>query len=291
MTAGACKAALGTGTLCGMDGRSGTLRWAWVVVLVGGLLLYYLLLVTLLDTENPNYLPALILIGSAVTPAAFLAYAAGRATGWHISGGTLAATALFGGVIGTVTAGWLEYDTLRRLGVGAGLGVGFIEEAAKLIVPLLVLAATWRRRPGPADGLMVGMASGLGFAVLETMGYAFVALVRSGGSIGAVEQLLLVRGLLAPAGHTAWTGLVCAALWQAAARPGARSLLAPVATYLAVVVLHTAWDFFNSAVGYVVIGLISVIWVLWRIRRTRVFHPPREAARPAHQPGAAAGWR
>jgi protease PrsW len=270
-----------------MDSRSGLSRWAWAVVLGGGLMLYYLLLVTLAETDNPNFVPALILIGSAVTPAAFLAFAAGRATGWHVSGGTLAATALVGGVIGTVVAGWLEYDTLRRLSAAALLGVGFIEEAAKVIVPLIVLAATWRWRPGPADGLMVGMASGLGFAVLETMGYAFVALVRSGGSIGAVEQLLLVRGVLAPAGHTAWTGLVCAAIWQAAARPGARSVLALVATYLAVVVLHAAWDTLSSVVGYVVIGLISVFWVLWRIRHTRVFRPPAQAAGPGRAPAPA----
>lgn len=49
------------------------------------------------------------------------------------------------------------------------------------------------------------------------MGYAFVVLIASKGNIGAVEQTLLLRGLLSPAGHMAWTGLVCAAIWQAAA--------------------------------------------------------------------------
>jgi hypothetical protein len=35
---------------------------------------------------------------------------------------------------------------------------------------------------------MIGMASGLGFAVLATMGYALVTLIKSGGSIGAVRR-------------------------------------------------------------------------------------------------------
>lgn len=132
-------------------------------------------------------------------------------------GSVLAATALVGGVIG----------------LGALLCVGFIEETAKVIVPLGVLAATWQRSRSPVDGLLVGLASGLGFAVLEAMGYAFVALVRAGGNLGTVEQQqLLLRGLLAPAGHAAWTGLLCAAIWQTALRPGVRSALALVATYL-----------------------------------------------------------
>lgn len=62
------------------------------------------------------------------------------------------------------------------------------------------------------------MASGAGFAVLETMGYAVVALVESRGQPAAVDGTLLLRGLLSPAAHIAWTGLTAAALWHAAAR-------------------------------------------------------------------------
>ena len=57
---------------------------------------------------------------------------------------------------------------LRELGVVPMLAVGFIEEAAKLIV-LVVLVITLRPRRR-ADGLVLGVAAGAGFAVLETMG-------------------------------------------------------------------------------------------------------------------------
>jgi hypothetical protein len=47
---------------------------------------------------------------------------------------------MLGGVLGTVASGTLEYDLrrdLRRdLGVLPMIGVGIVEEAAKLLVPL-----------------------------------------------------------------------------------------------------------------------------------------------------------
>ena len=64
-------------------------RHAWVAVLVGGLLLNVAVLVTVIATENPNFVPALILLGSAFVPATFLAFAAGRTPRWEVSGGLL----------------------------------------------------------------------------------------------------------------------------------------------------------------------------------------------------------
>ena len=119
-------------------------------------------------------------------------------------------------MVGVVAAGMLEFDTLQRLGFMPMLAVGVIEEAAKLIAPVVVLVATRHRHP--ADGLLAGVASGAGFAALETMGYAFVVLIQSQGNLAVVEEVLLVRGVLSPAAHMAWTGLTAAALWRAAER-------------------------------------------------------------------------
>ena len=48
-----------------------------------------------------------------------------------------------------------------------------------------------------ADGLLIGVAAGAGFAALETMGYAFTTLIKSGGDIpDTVDILLLLRGFL-----------------------------------------------------------------------------------------------
>jgi RsiW-degrading membrane proteinase PrsW (M82 family) len=229
-----------------------------LLVLVVGGALYEAVRRAVYETGNPNLVPALILLGAAVVPVAFVAFIAGRRLVFGVGGGTVALTALIGGVIGVVAAGTLEYNTLRRLGVVPVLAVGLIEEAVKLIVPLAFLL-THRRDRHPADGLLLGVASGAGFAVLETMGYGFVTLLQSGGNLAVTEGVLFERGLLSPAAHMAWTGLAAAALWRAAAE-GWRGnlLLRAVGVFVLVVALHTAWDAAGSYVVYLVLALISL---------------------------------
>ena len=217
-------------------------RWSWVLVLVVGVALYESVRAAVFATKNPNLLPALILLGAAVVPAAFTAFVAGRRLVFDIGGGLVALTALVGGVIGVVAAGFLEYRTLRTLGVVPLLAVGVIEEAAKLIVPAAIVLF-WRRYRHPADGLLLGVACGAGFAVLETMGYAFVALIQSSGDLAVVQQVLFLRGVLSPAAHMAWTGLTAAALFTAAAEKwSTRSLLRFVVVFVVVAGLHALWD-------------------------------------------------
>jgi RsiW-degrading membrane proteinase PrsW (M82 family) len=243
-----------------------TRRWAWVGVLVVGFGLFAAVREALLTTLNPNLVPALILLGAAVVPVAFVAFVAGRRLGFGVAGGAIGLTALIGGVVGVVTAGVLEYDTLHRLGVVPMVLVGLIEEAAKLIVPAILLLVLRPRHP--ADGLLLGVASGAGFAVLETMGYAFVVLVQSGGNLAAMDDVLFLRGVLSPAAHMAWTGIVAAALWHAADRHWTgRALGGFVGAFLVAVALHTAWDSVNSTVLYAVLALISLVLLGWSAHR------------------------
>ena len=258
--------------------RDHSRRWAWLGVLVVGLVLYFVVLRTLVRTQNPNFVPALILLGATVMPLAFLAFAQARTGRWQVPATALVVAAFVGGVIGTVVAGTLEYDTLRDLGALPMLFVALIEESAKLIVPVLLaftVLARHRRRL-PSDGLVIGVASGMGFAALETMGYAFTALLSSKGSIGAVEQTLFVRGLTAPAGHTAWTGLTAGALWAFLAAPALRRLLEFAATFAGAVVLHTLWDTFSGAVVFVVLAVVSLGWLFWALHRYKTFAETRQ---------------
>ena len=248
-------------------------RWAWLGVLATGLILYVVVLRTLVDTQNPNFVPALILLGATVVPLAFLTFAQARTGRWQVPTSALAVAAFFGGVIGTVVAGTLEYDALRELGGLPMLFVALIEETAKLIVPvvLLLLVVARHRRRLPSDGLIIGVAAGAGFAALETMGYAFTALLSSQGSIGSVEQTLFVRGLTAPAGHTAWTGLTAGALWTVLAAPSARRILAFAGTFVGVVALHTLWDTLSNVVVFVVLAIVSLGWLFWTLHRYNTF--------------------
>jgi RsiW-degrading membrane proteinase PrsW (M82 family) len=164
------------------------------------------------------------------------------------------------------------------------LGVGLIEEAAKLIVPF-VLVLVLRRDRHAADGLLIGVASGAGFAVLETMGYAFVVLIQSHGNIAVVQAVLFERGVLSPAAHMAWTGLAAAALWRAAIehwRPRALGEFAVV--FLVVVALHTAWDAAPTiwVDGIVAVGsLVLLAWTTHRLaapHRRTLLPPPGPVA-------------
>lgn len=100
-------------------------------------------------------------------------------------------------MLGTVVAGSLEFELLRDLGVFALLGVGLIEEGAKLIFYFL------GRYRSEAAGIVLGISTAAGFAALETMGYGFILLLLSRGDIGLLDEVLLVRGLTLPAGHMA----------------------------------------------------------------------------------------
>jgi RsiW-degrading membrane proteinase PrsW (M82 family) len=232
-------------------------RFGWIVVLAVGVLLFEIERRTLIDTGNPNYVPSLILLGAAVVPASFVSFVYGRRLRYGVGAGTLLLIAVLGGVLGTVVAGVLEYKTLVTLGTLPMVAVALTEEASKLIVPLAVLAL--RRYRSVADGLLVGVASGAGFAALETMGYAFVVLIASRGNIQAVDGVLLLRGVLSPAGHMAWTGLTCAGLWAAAqARWSGRWIAGFVAIFAVAVALHAAWDTVGTTIGYAVVGVFSL---------------------------------
>ena len=261
-------------------------RWSWLLVLLGGAALFALVRHAIVATANPNLVPALILLGAAAVPGAFVAFIAGRRLVFDVGAGTVALTALVGGVIGVVTAGLLEYRTLQRLGALPMVGVGLIEEFAKLLVPAAIFLLV-RRHVHPADGLLLGVASGAGFAVLETMGYAFVVLVQSRGNLGVVDNVLFLRGILSPAAHMAWTGIAAAALWDAGAHRwrGAAGLRF-VGAFVAVVALHTAWDTLGSTVVYLVLSAVSLV-LLARVshhlaaphRRDAVATRPAVAAR------------
>jgi RsiW-degrading membrane proteinase PrsW (M82 family) len=245
-------------------------RWAWIGTLLVGSGLYFAVLAVLTATENPNLVPTMILLGALVVPLTFVTFADGRSGRWLIDGPTLGGCLLFGGVVGVVGAGLLEYDAMRRLGMLPIVGVGLIEEATKLVVPaILVVFFGHRYRTSIGRGIIIGVAVGTGFAVLETMGYAFVALVQTGGSVGAAEQTLLIRGLLSPAGHAAWTGLVCWGLWRFVIDPTGKHFAGFLGMYAVAVTLHTAWDGLGGRITYVVVGGISIGLLLYGLKRAQ----------------------
>ena len=110
------------------------------------------------------------------------------------------------------------------------------------------------------------------------MGYGVVALIDSQGDPGAVQQVLLIRGLLSPLGHAAWTGIICAVLWGQRAKFGRIAFnLKVIGAFCLAVFLHTAWNIvsllgsFTSVayIGMAVVGGISLGALLLLYRQAR----------------------
>lgn len=240
------------------------LRFAWLLALVLGVLAYVATFVLMLLTGNPMMLPTVLLVGAAAIPLTVLLLAQSSRIGPLVPTRIVLVTAALGGLFAICAAGLEESIAGLLFGRASILLVGIIEESAKLVVPLLVLALAHRVTRG--GGIVIGIAAGTGFAVLETMGYGFAALLARDGGLGALDATLILRGILVPAGHVAWTGAICAALWYLVETSHkVRGVIALVAAYAGAIILHTAWDATASGALHLLIGMISVGALLWLI--------------------------
>lgn len=240
------------------------LHFAWLLALVLGVLAYVATFVLMLLTGNPMMLPTVLLVGAAVIPLTVLLLAQSSRVGPLVPTRIVLVTAALGGLFAICAAGLEESIAGLLFGRASILLVGIIEESAKLVVPLLVLALAHRVTRG--GGIVIGIAAGTGFAVLETMGYGFAALLARDGGLGALDATLILRGILVPAGHVAWTGAICAALWYLVETSHkVRGVIALVAAYAGAIILHTAWDATASGALHLLIGVISVGALLWLI--------------------------
>lgn len=244
-----------------------TRRHAWLGLLVVGAALFVAVERTMVATQNPNIVPTTILLGAAVVPAAFVAFISGRRLPYTVGGAVIGTAAFLGGVIGIVVAGILEYDVRRDLGTVPMLGVGLIEETSKLIVPLGILLALPHYR-SRANGLLIGVATGAGFAALETMGYAFTTLVTSRSNVTDAVDTLLLRGFLSPAGHMTWTGITSAALFAAVSGGRHRRLARFALAFVVAVVLHGLWDSQTTLIGMGVVAVVSLVILAITVRRS-----------------------
>ena len=260
-------------------------RHTWFLALAGGFALFAAMDAALVVTSNPNLLPTVIILGASLVPVTFVIYVYQRVQVKNVPIPTIAVIVFLSGAVGLLVAGLVEYATLRELGFLQLLGVGVIEESAKLIIPVAVyLRGRYRSE---ADGLLFGVASGMGFAALESMGHGLTAFLQSQGSIGSLQETLLVRALVSPVGHGAWTGLVCAVMWRERQRAGHSILNWSIfSAFLAAVLLHTAWDILGSLtgrisirwvgiefIGLIAVGLVSLGLLIRRMREAGLRHP------------------
>jgi RsiW-degrading membrane proteinase PrsW (M82 family) len=238
------------GTLADIAGKM------WFRILLAGMVFFCVTWTVMIYTKDILYLPTVIMLGSFLIPVVFVYYVY-ESYGSKIPIHLLGISFLIGGMLGTLTAGFIEYNVLVSLNFLPLLMVGLIEEGVKLLFPVWVYLR--KEYTSAAEGIFFGVASGMGFAALETMGYALVSVIEPGGSITSLLDTLIVRGLLSPTNHAAWTGFFCSVLWSQRKRsPGNPFLnLRIVSAFITIVLLHTFWDIAQSIVVRTYIQFIS----------------------------------
>ncbi len=245
----------------------------WWRVLLIALALYVAGIAVLFFSGNPNLFPTIIMLGSFMIPVAYVAFFYERRHVSRLALPTISLSFLYGGLLGTFAASILEPLLISNLNFLTAFEVGLIEEFVK-ILGVLVIARRWGH-DSELDGMILGAAAGMGFAALESMGYAFVALIESGGSLTLTVIVMLIRGLFSPLGHGTWTAILVGMLFRESKNGRFRISRPVLGAYLTVVILHGLWDGLPSVVAFFtgsgldvfvsqsLIGLVGLV-ILWR---------------------------
>ncbi|GCE14477.1 PrsW family intramembrane metalloprotease [Tengunoibacter tsumagoiensis] len=214
-----------------------------------GIVLFVATTIVLIATGNPNMFPTVIMIGNFLVPIVFVVFLYDHQHLSSLSPETIGRSFAVGGILGVLGASILETILLPRpsspdqgLTLSTALLVGLIEEGCKILA-VIVLARKMQPR-SQIDGLLLGAAVGMGFAALESTGYAFTAFLASEGHLTASLFSTILRGLLAPFGHGTWTAIIAAVLFRQSKGGHFRINLPVILTYLFVSLLHGLWDGF-----------------------------------------------
>jgi protease PrsW len=161
--------------------------------------------------------------------------------------------------------------------ISATFGAPLVEEPLKGAVLFWLL---WRRRQefdGPTDGIMYAAMVGLGFAMMENIGYYISALVQPQfGGAQLLGYTFVFRGLLSPFAHPVFTAMTGIGVAYAATHR--RASWAAAAGLLGAMTLHGLWNGLSSRGGtgvgaaYVLVMgvLIALVAVVVADRRRTV---------------------
>lgn len=249
---------------------------SWWRVLLIGFFFYLATLAALVLTSNPVLFPTVVLVGSFMIPVTYVAFFYDHRHLSLLTVPTIARAFIYGGLFGVLAASLLEPLFIRRLDFATTFSVGLIEEFVKILGILFI--ARHMRHDAEMDGLLLGVAAGMGFAALESNGYAFTAFLRSEGSLSLTVYVTLLRGILSPIGHGTWTAILTSVLFRESRGQHFRFNLRVIRAYLTVSILHALWDGLPDTItvlfgpgldvfaGAAIVGLIGffILWRRWR---------------------------
>jgi RsiW-degrading membrane proteinase PrsW (M82 family) len=252
---------------------------AWLRTFITGLILFILSGILLIATQNPNLFPTVVMIGSFLVPITYVTFFYERKHLSKLSMSTTFISFVYGGILGVLAASLLEPLFIHRFNFDSTMEVGLIEEFAKILAVILI--AYRLKDKTEMNGLILGAAVGMGFAALESTGYAFTAFIESQGSLSQTVFVTIIRGILSPVGHGTWTAILASMLFRESREGRFRINFYIIGTYLLVAALHGLWDGLPTVItdyvgpgidvfiGQAVIGIagLFVLWLRWRDAR------------------------
>ena len=263
---------------------------AWLKVLSTAAVFYIVLLAILLLTVNPVMFPTVVMVGNFMVPVAFVVFLYERRYLSRLTSQTVSLAFLYGGLVGVIAASILWALFIKNLDLVSTLKIGFIEELAKILGVMVIVRH--KRHDSEMDGLMemdgliLGAAVGMGFAALESTGYAFAAFLESDGSISSAVEITLFRGLVSPMMHGTWTAILASVLFRESRDGRFHINLRVIGAYLFVSILHSMWNAANMvlelgvliALGMIGITGLFVLRLCWldAVRLQNVMPPEME---------------
>ncbi len=239
--------------------------WMFFRALSFSAIIYFLFNVAWETFENINLIPGLMAVGTIAVPVSALLFFFEVNVRRNMSLYVIMRLVMLGGVISLIFSLVLFELPLANVKFLGASVAGLIEEPGKLLA--LIVVARSSRHGYKLNGLLMGAAIGAGFAIFESMGYAFRALLVSQGNKDFMTDIILMRGVLSPFAHIAWTAISGAALWRVkGGRPFKLDMLKDGKfwhLFLVSVVLHMVWNSsFDPPYHLKCVALGAIAWVI-----------------------------
>ncbi len=244
--------------------------WFYSRIFIILLSVFIIFEICLMNFNNSNVMPGVMIIGSLMMPFAILTMffelnlyrdvSFFKAIGIFLLGGSV--SLLFTLFLYTIIPGGNGYGL-----IGASI-VSITEEIGKAVIVIAILKRS--KNISVLKGLLIGSAVGAGFAVFESAGYAFNIFLDAHDynnfyydyvdSLGAMNFTIFLRSILAFGGHTAWAAIEGAAF--AREKKINKVFMKAFGVCFA---LHAIWDM-NTPLQYLklIVLCLAAWWVILR---------------------------
>lgn len=223
--------------------------WAFFRVLVGAVLVFLAFQYGLDRFHNPRLLPGYVFAGSFAVPVACLIFFMEMNAPRNVSLYQVVKLFFLGGTTSIILSLFLFEILPLHTWIGAS-SAGLIEETGKLAAVLLYANQARTRYPWTLNALLFGAAVGTGFSAFESAGYALEQ-----RTLQDITDVIVLRGVLSPGSHIAWTALAAAALWRVMGQRRFELAMLQDPRFLKVfgfvVLLHALW---NAPFGIPLLG-------------------------------------